>query len=227
MNYEKNSWKIIIDFGVKYTKVGLGEDVEPRKIIPTPSLFNLPEYLSSDKKNFNIMHYFNDTQESKLLVEELAYHIINDILQIRKPDRQKVQCYILFDLELKERFREIYFTFMKYLYKNFTFIHSLTIIPKNICPIFVSGLYSGLILNCGFMFSTITIVDNGISIYSKNIGLGMCDIQKYYYKLILDDEEGLDKVPQDKRELFKTNLPKHIDNILITSSYILNKNLST
>ena len=225
MNYEKTI-KIIIDFGVKYTKIGLGDDSEPRKIIPSPPLFNLPEYFNSEKTNFNIMHYFNDSQESKLLIEEMAYKIINDYLQIRKPERQKVNCYILFDLELKERFREIYLTFMKYLYETFSFINSLIIIPKNICPVFVTGSCSGLILNCGFMFSTITVVDNGISIYNKNIGLGMCNLQKHYYKLILNDEKGLDKIPPEKRDLFKENLPKHIDNILITSSYVLNKNIS-
>ena len=67
---------------------------------------------------------------------------------------------------------------MKNLYDTISFINSLTIIPKNICSVFVSGCCSGLFLNYGFMFSIVTVVDKGISIYHKNIGLGMSDFQK-------------------------------------------------
>ena len=83
------------------------------------------------------MHYFNDDQESKLLIEELPYKIITYYIQKRKPGKQKVYLYFLFVLELKEKFRDIYYIFMKYLYDAFSSVNSLTIISKNIFFVFV------------------------------------------------------------------------------------------
>ena len=36
--------KILIDFGIRYTKVGFIGESEPVKILQTPSLINLEEY---------------------------------------------------------------------------------------------------------------------------------------------------------------------------------------
>ena len=223
---EKNK-KIIIDFGIRFTKVGFEEDSEPRKIIPTPQLVNLEEYFEEATKNFNILSYLKNTPETKLKIEEFACFIINDVLQIFKTDSKfKLICIILFDLDLKENFKEIYLSFIKYIYETFPFISSIKIIPKNIFPIFVSGFFSGIILNSGYLFSSVTVVNNGLSVYSKKIGLGSCDLQKMLYNIILNDRKGMESVPLDKKLIFKKKLINHMDDILVRVTYIMNKKVS-
>ena len=223
---EKNK-KIIIDFGIRFTKVGFEEDSEPRKIIPTPQLVNLEEYFEETTQNFNILSYLKNSPEIKLKIEEFACFIIRDVLQIFKTDsRSKLICIILFDLDLKDNFKEIYLSFIKYIYETFPFISSIKIIPKNIFPIFVSGFFSGIILNSGYLFSSVTVVNNGLSLYSKKVGLGSCDLQKMLYHIILNDKKGMDPVPIDKQLIFKKKLINHMDDILVRISYIMNKKVS-
>ena len=223
---EKNK-KIIIDFGIRFTKVGFEDDSEPRKIIPTPQLVNLEEYFEETTKNFNILSYLKNSPETKLKIEEFACFIINDVLQIFKTDSKfKLICIILLDLDLKENFKEIYLSFIKYIYETFPFISSIKIIPKNIFPIFVSGFFSGIILNSGYLFSSVTVVNNGLSVYSKKVGLGSCDLQKMLYHIILNDKKGTEVVPIDKQLIFKKKLINHMDDILVRISYIMNKKVS-
>ena len=224
---EEKYKKIIIDFGIKYTKVGFEEDSEPRKIIPTPQLVNLEDYFEERTKNFNILSYLKNTPETKLQIEEFACYIINDVLQIFKTDGKfKLICVILFDLELKNNFKEIYLSFIKYIYETFPFICSIKIIPKNIFPIFVSGFFSGIILNSGYLFSSVTVVNNGLSVFTKKLGLGSCDIQKMLYNIILSDRKGIEIIPEQEQEIFKKNLVNHMDDIMVRVSYIMNKKVS-
>jgi hypothetical protein len=212
---EKNK-KIIIDFGIRYTKVGSEEDSEPRKIIQTPQLVNLEDYFEEKTQNFNILSYLKTTPQTKLQIEEFACYIINDVLQIFKTDTKfKLICVILFDLELKNNFKEIYSSFIKYIYDTFPFISSIKIIPKNIFPIFVSGFFSGIILNSGYLFSSVTVVNNGLSVYSKKLGLGSCDLQKMLYNIILNDKKGLEIIPAQQQDIFKKRLVNHMDDIMV------------
>ena len=219
--------KIIIDFGIRFTKVGFEGESEPRKIIPTPLLVNLEDFFEEKTQNFNILSFLNNTLETKLEIEEFACYIINDVLQLFKTDSKfKLICIILFDLDLKDNFKEIYLSFIKYIYETFPFISSIKIIPKKIFPVFVSGYFSGIILNSGYLFSTVTIVNNGLSLYSSKVGFGSCDIQKFLYNIILNDKKGMDIVPKTDIENFKKKLVKHMDDILVRVSYIMNKKVS-
>ena len=223
---EKNK-KIIIDFGIRYTKVGFEEDSEPRKIIQTPKLVNLEDFFEEKANNFNILSYLKNTPETKLKIEEFACYIINDVLLVFKNDAKfKLICVILFDLELKNNFKEIYLSFVKYIYDTFPFISSIKIIPKNIFPIFVTGFFSGIILHSGYLFSSVTVVNNGLSVYSKKLGLGSCDLQKMLYNIILNDKKGLEIIPTQEQDIFKKRLVNHIDDIMVRVSYIMNKNVS-
>ena len=218
---------IIIDFGVRFSKVGFEGDSEPRKIIPTPSLINLEDFFEEKSKNFNILSYLKNSAETKLEIEEFACFIINDVLQIYKTDSKfKLICIILLDLDLKDNFKEIYLSFIKYIYETFPFISSIKIIPKNIFPIFTSGLFSGIILNSGYLFSTVTVVNNGISVFSKKVGLGSCDAQKMLYNIILNDKKGMEIVRTADQENFKKKLVNHMDDILVRVTYIMNKKVS-
>jgi actin-related protein len=224
---EVKTKKIIIDFGVRFSKVGFEGDSEPRKILATPSLVNLEDYFEEKTTNYNILSYLKNSLETKLQIEEFACYIINDVLQIFKTDSKfKLICIILFDLDLKDNFKEIYLSFIKYIYETFPFISSIKIIPKNIFPVFVSGFFSGIILNSGYLFTTVTVVNNGLSAYSKKIGLGACDIQKMLFNMIINDKKGMEIVRISEQESFKKNLVKHIDDILIRVSYIMNKTVS-
>jgi actin-related protein len=218
---------IIIDFGVRFSKVGFEGDSEPRKIVPTPSLINLEDFFEEKSKNFNILSYLKDSAETKLEIEEFACFIINDVLQIYKTDSKfKLICIILLDLDLKDNFKEIYLSFIKYIYETFPFISSIKIIPKNIFPIFTSGLFSGIILNSGYLFSKVTVVNNGISVFSKEIGFGSCDAQKMLYNIILNDKKGMEIVRTADQENFKKKLVNHMDDILVRVTYIMNKKVS-
>ena len=224
---EERNKKIIIDFGIRYTKVGFEEDSEPRKIIQTPQLVNLEDYFEEKAQNFNILSFLKTTPETKLKIEEFACYIINDVLQIFKTDTKfKLICVILLDLELKNNFKEIYLSFIKYIYDTFPFISSIKIIPKNIFPIFVSGFLSGIILNSGYLFSSVTVVNNGLSVYSKKLGLGSCDLQKMLYNIILNDKKGLEIIPTQQQDIFKKKLVNHMDDIMIRILYIMNKKVS-
>ncbi len=222
--------KLIIDFGLGYTKVGFGTDSEPIKIIPTPSLFNLEEFFTEKAENLNILSYIQKNTKKILEIEEFACNIINDALQIYKTDpKYMYYCYILFDLDLKENFHEIFFAFIKYLYETFSFIASIKIIPKNFFPVFVSGFYSGIILDSGYAFSTITVVNNGITVSSKKVGYGSCDMQRFLYRYILNDViQGKNGKKMDEKnlEIFKKNLVKYMDDIMVRISYILNRKVS-
>jgi actin-related protein len=207
--------------------VGFEGDSEPRKILATPSLVNLEDYFEEKTTNYNILSYLKNSLETKLQIEEFACYIINDVLQIFKTDSKfKLICIILFDLDLKDNFKEIYLSFIKYIYETFPFISSIKIIPKNIFPVFVSGFFSGIILNSGYLFTTVTVVNNGLSAYSKKIGLGACDIQKMLFNMIINDKKGMEIVRISEQESFKKNSVKHIDDILIRVSYIMNKTVS-
>ena len=224
---EEKSKKIIIDFGIRFTKVGFEEDSEPRKIIPTPQLVSLEDYFEERTKNFNILSYLKNSPQTKLEIEEFACYIINDVLLFFKTDTKfKLACVILFDLDLKENFKEIYLSFVKYIYETFPFISSIKIFPRNIFPVFVSGFFSGIILNSGYLFSSVTVVNNGLSFYSKKVGFGSCDIQKILYNIILSDQKCMEVIPLEDMESFKKKLVKHMDDILIRVSYIMNKKVS-
>ena len=221
---------LLIDFGTSFTKVGYGGESEPVKILKTPSLINLEEFFKDKSENKNILSFLNTSHNKNLEIEEFANKIINDVLQIYKPDPKNIlNCYILFNLDLKENFHDIFTAFIKYIFESFTFITSIKILPKNIFPVFVSGFYSGIILNCGYSFSTITVVNNGLCVFKKNIGYSSIVLQKMLYNKIINDVESGkngNKLDEKNLELLKKNLIKYIDDIMVRITYILNRKVS-
>lgn len=223
--------KILIDFGIGFTKVGFIGESEPIKIVPTPSLINLEDYFQVITDKINILSFPKTSLEKKLEVEEFSSYIINNILQIYKSEQKYADyyCYILFDLDLKEKYMDIFTSFVKYIYETFIFITSIKIFPKKIFPIFVSGFYSGIILNCGYSFATITVVNNGLNVFSKKIFGGSCDMQKVLYNIIINDvkeRKNGNQLNENDFEILKKNLVKYIDDIMVRISYILNRKVS-
>ena len=222
--------KILIDFGIRYTKVGFINDSEPMKIIQTPSLINIDEYFQEKSDSKNVLSFKKNSLKKILELEEFASHIINDILQIYKLDNKYTYyCYILYDLDLKENFYDVYTSFIKYIFETFSFIASIKIIPKKIFPVFVSGFYSGIILNSGYSYSTITVVNNGLFVFSTRIEYCSCYMQKVLYHLILEDiknGKNGNKLDEKNLEILKKNIIKYMDDFMVRISYILNKKLS-
>ena len=221
---------IIIDFGLNFTKVGFGGESEPVKILKTPSLINLEDFFKDKSEKKDILSFLNTSNNKRLEIEEFFTHIINEVLLVyMKLQKKTVNLYILFNLDLKENFRDILIGLLKYIFESFIFIASIKILPKNILPVFVSGFYSGIILNCGFSFSTITVVNNGLCMYKKKIGFSSCDMQKILYnKIISEVESGKNgnKLDEKNIEILKKNLIKYIDDIMVRITYILNRKVS-
>ena len=164
---------IIIDLGIKITKIGISKEPEPRKIIPTPELFHTDNYLNSSNKFENILFYKKNFQEIKLKIEEFVDYIIVYVLQLKKPILEHYNsCLILIDFNTIKHFRFFYEKFISCLlsYKEISIIR---IAPKNIFPIFVSGYGSGIIFNGGYLFSNISIINNGVCIFNKDIPIGI------------------------------------------------------
>ena len=222
--------KILIDFGIRYTKVGFINDSEPMKIIQTPSLINIDEYFQDKSNSKNVLSFKRNSIKKILELEEFASHIINDILQIYKLDNKYAYyCYILYDLDLKENFNDVYTSFIKYIFETFSFITSIKIIPKKIFPVFVSGFYSGIILNSGYSYSTITVVNNGLCVFSTRIEYCSCYMQKVLFNLILEDiknGKNGNKLDEKNLEILKKNIIQYMDDFMVRISYILNKKLS-
>ena len=222
--------KILIDFGIRYTKVGFINDSEPMKIIQTPSIINLEQYFQEKSDSKNVLSFKKNSIKKILELEEFATHIINDILQIYKLDNKYTYyCYILYDLDLKENFHDVYISFIKYIFETFSFIASIKIIPKKIFPVFVSGFYSGIILNSGYSYSTITVVNNGLCVFSTRIEYCSCYMQKVLYNLIIEDiknGKNGNKLDEKNLEILKNNIIKYMDDFMVRISYILNKKLS-
>ena len=222
--------KILIDFGVRYTKVGFIKDSEPLKILQTPSLLDIEEYFQEESETKNILSFKRNALKKILEIEEFATHIINDVLQIYKQDNKYTYyCYILYDLDLKEIFNDVFTSFVKYIFETFSFIASIKIIPKKVFPVFVSGFYSGIVLNSGYSYSTITVVNNGLCVINKRIEYCSCYMQKLLYNLIVEDiknGKNGNKLDQKNLEILKQNIIKYMDDIMVRISYVLNKKLS-
>lgn len=53
-------------------------------------------------------------------------------------------------------------------------------------------------LNSGYLFSSVTVANNGLSVFTKKLGLVSCDIQRMLYNIILNDRKGLEIIPEQE-----------------------------
>ena len=217
---------IIIDLGIKIKKIGISKEPEPRKIIPTPELFHTDNYLNSSNKFENILFYKKNFQEIKLKIEEFVDYIIVYVLQLKKPILEHYNsCLILIDFNTIKHFRFFYEKFISCLlsYKEISIIR---IAPKNIFPIFVSGYGSGIIFNGGYLFSNISIINNGVCIFNKEIPIGISYLEKQFKNMILSDNYSMREILPEDLNSFKNNLNLYIEDILIKNCVIVNKKIS-
>ena len=216
---------VIIDFGLKYTKVGFEGEPEPRKILPTPNLFNTSNFYENTIPKTNIMLYRKDFYDLKYQIEEFVEYIIDFVLQISPQQKEKYICLMLIDFNTKENFTQIYEYFASTIL-SYDVISIFRVISKNVFPIFVTGFASGLILNCGYAYSTITVVNQGVSIYSTDLSIGISLLEKKLKKLILEDKNGIKGIPEDNINHFSDKINQFIEDILIRTTVIVNKKVS-
>ena len=82
--FNSQNFTIIIDLGLKVTKIGISKEPESRKIISTPELFHKDKYLNFQNQFKNIFFYKKTYEEIKLKIEEFIDYIIVYILQFKK-----------------------------------------------------------------------------------------------------------------------------------------------
>jgi actin-related protein len=209
---------IIIDLGLKVTRT--------KKNKSTPELFHKDKYLKSPNQFENILIYKKTYEEIKLKIEEFVDYIIVYVLQLKKPPAEHYNCcLLLIDFNAIKHFRYFYELFSSCLlsYKEITI---LRIAPKNIFPIFVSGYGSGIIFNGGYLFSNISIINNGVCIFNKEIPIGISYLEKQFKNMILSDDILKGEILPEEFDSFKNNLNLYIEDILIKNCVIVNKKIS-
>jgi actin-related protein len=254
LNFDKVT-NIIIDLGFKLTKIGFGNEPEPRKIIRTPNFFDYEKFIEDDtliqmkstsqnhqsdysiENNFNfaniksLMLYKRDLKKLKYEIEEFAYNIFYNILQIKKQQRDKnYVCLLCIDFSLKNCFLEIYELLVKILLEN-PLILCVRLLPKKILPVFSSGYSSGIVIDVGYLFTTITPINNGFSYTDKiqTISMGASDLEKFLKRSIIEENIIL---PSNKKkiknvEVFCKNIIKHLDDLLVRCGICVNKKISS
>lgn len=217
---------IIFELGAKYTKIGFGNDSDPRKILLTPEFFNYNNYIDDPIKERNIFYYIKDFLDVKYKIEEFIQYIFIMVLQIKKVLREKnYTCLLLIDFDLKKKMQKLIKEIIKALL-SYSVISTVRIAPKNIFPIFASGYGSGIIVEGGYLRSTITAMNNGVEIAKVDIDLGSCYLAKELKKMILEDKEGIQAIKPELLEAFSSELNKHLDDILVRSAVIVNRDLA-
>ena len=171
------------------------------------------------------MLYRKDFYDLKYQIEEFVEYIIDFVLQISPQQKEKYICLMLIDFNTKENFTQIYEYFASTIL-SYDVISIFRVISKNAFPIFVTGFASGLILNCGYAYSTITVVNQGVSIYSTDLSIGISLLEKKLKKLILEDKNGIKGIPEDNINNFSDKINQFIEDILIRTTVIVNKKVS-
>ena len=217
---------VIIDLGLKYTKVGFGTEPEPRKILPTPNLFHTSLFYSNSVMKTNILLYKKDFYDVKYQIEEFVDYIITFVLQLKKQQREKRYiCLLLIDFATKDGFKQIYEFFASTIL-SYSAVGGLRVVNKNVFPVFVSGFASGLVLNCGYAYSTITVVNNGVSVYSNDYAVGVSTLEKKLKMLILEDKNGMKNVMNEDIVKFTEEINKYIEDIVVRTTVIVSKKIS-
>jgi actin-related protein 10 len=269
-NFDKVTY-IIIDLGLKLTKVGFGNEPEPRKIIFTPNFFDYEKFMkedtkyqmnrfmkmnASDKEIINIMSspntnillaekfipltklpnlksllcYSVDNKKIKFEIESFVYNIFYNILQLKKQQRDKnYVCLLCVDFALKNILLDKYQILIKTILEN-QLIHSIRLLPKNILPIFTTGLTSGIVLEIGYLNTTITPINNGTPYLDKiqTITMGSFDLEKILKRKIIEENIliSVQKRKINDTESFSNNIIKYLDDLVVKSTICVNKKLS-
>ena len=113
---------------------------------------------------------------------------------------------------------------------DYSAVQSVKFIPKQITPIYSSGLSSGIVIDIGYNNTTITPILDGFPILkcSRTLSVGGLVLEKLAKRYIVDDtnyyKEGKPKIKN--MDLFLKGLTKYLGDIVVRAGIIVNKKLS-
>ena len=175
-------------------------------------------------------------------MKEIKYemeHFINNILykyllsncsqlQLQKKKREKFFiCLLCLDPFLNHD--EIYKILVKTILE-YSIIHSVRVLPKSILPIYSSGFTSGIVIDMGYLNTTIIPVFNGYPLINemKMLEVGGVQLEKNLKRYLFDDNNYFkENKPRMKNiDLLNNNVIKYLGDIVVRSTLCLNKKLS-
>lgn len=107
-------------------------------------------------------------------------------------------------------------------------IQSIKIIPKNILPIFVTGYSSGIVVDIGYIFTTITPINMGFPFINKTeiVSVGAVELERTLKRFITNDNVLYAKKKIKNADAFNNNVISCLNDLLPRSALCVNKNLS-
>jgi hypothetical protein len=240
---------------LKLTKVGYGSEPEPRKIILTPEFFDYEKFMKEDtisqfnqinnqgitssekmvlgmrrtesKNSLSLLAYKKNIQELKFQIESFVYNIIYNILQLKKQQRDKnYNCILCIDFTLERIMKDIYGFIIKSFLEN-ALIISVRLIPKTISPIFTSGYSSGIIIDVGYMFTTISAINNGYPFKPEIVSIGSLELERFLKRAIVEENIINSKKKIKNPEAFQNGIIKFLNDLVVKCAICVNKKIST
>jgi actin-related protein len=246
---------IIIDLGHKYTKIGMGLDTEPRKILKTPHFFNYDKFLKDDtvkfleskdqissmtadlaerlkyeNRNYSILYYKNQLSDIKFKIEEFMTYIFGNVLQLKKQQRDKNYiCLLMIDLFMAKALYDIYEYFVKIILDS-PLIHSVRIIPKFITTIYATGYSSGIVIDCGYLHTSIVALNNGFPFLKKikKQQIGSCELERRLKRFIMEDNlsNPKSKLKSANMMQFNSQITPILDDLLVRGAICVPRKIS-
>ncbi len=113
---------------------------------------------------------------------------------------------------------------------DYSIIHSVRLLPKNILPIYSTGFTSGIVIDMGYLNTTIVPIFNGYPIINemKILEIGGIQLEKAMKRNIFDDNNYFkDNKPRMKNiDQLNTGVIKYLGDLVVRSAVCLNKKLS-
>jgi actin-related protein len=173
-----------------------------------------------------LLNYVKQVDEVKFDIVHFINNIFYSTLQLQKMRRERYyNVIIIFDLYV-EKLLNIYKLIAETIF-DYPIINSIKIIPKNILPIFASGGSSGIIIEVGHLFTTITPVHNGYP-YQEQVevlSISTSDQLRHLKNFILEDNrESKTKIKAPNQ--FTNSLITHLNDLYVRSAICVTKQIS-
>ncbi len=246
--YEKPI-NIIIDLGFSLTKVGFGNESEPRKIMQTPNFFDYEKFMQEDTEmqmkkieselihpeeltNFSnpksLLSYRKESAEIEQLVEGFIYNILFNVLQLKKQQKDKTYaCILCVNFDQDFQLCDIYELVVKSILNN-PLIICVRILPTNILPIYASGYSSGIIVDSGYLNTRIIPINNSTPYYEKSEILSICSMEseRFLKRKIIEENILRAKKKVKNPESLSQGVIKHLNDLIVRGSICVKKELS-
>lgn len=166
--------EIILEIGVLQTRMGLSIDSLPRKTIKTsPAVFYpILQMIKDNKDNSNDLYRLVVKQEEfQLKMEEYLHYLFDQELAYNPKDKSVVLIYQYYSQE------DIPNTIAKLLFTKFA-VAKVCFLVSNVLPLYITGFFSGLVIDAGYVQTTATPVFEGHALFplGGNVGKGSASV---------------------------------------------------